>query len=76
MEKKISDKKKENYFLELIQAFFFHFSKYHILEIGLKQIKKLVIILKHLIKIERKIFITKLSENLKKSDFTFFLNTL
>ena len=74
--KKISDKKKENYFLELIQAFFFHFSKYHILEIGLKQIKKLVIILKHLIKIERKIFITKLSENLKKSDFTFFLNTL
>jgi hypothetical protein len=72
--KKIRAKKNGNYFLKFVQAFFFHFSKYHILEIGIKQIKKLAIILKHLIKIERKIFITKLSENLKKSDFTFFLN--
>lgn len=74
--KKISNKKKGNHFLKFVQAFFFHFSKFHVLEIGLKQIKKLVIILKHLIKIEKKIFITKLSENLKKSDFTFFLNSI
>jgi DNA replicative helicase MCM subunit Mcm2 (Cdc46/Mcm family) len=74
--KKIPEKKKVNFFLKFVQAFFFHFSKYHILEIGVKQIKKLIIILKHLIKNERKIFIIRLFENLKKPDFAFFLNTL
>jgi len=75
--KKINDEKMENFFLTFIQAFFFYFSsKFRNLEIGFKQIKKFIVVLKHMIYIEKKIFITKLSKSNKKVNFTLFLNTL